>query len=174
MTRMQQAITHTNRRRMIEITDEAESCVDMVRAKPMTIGQLSRHTGVPIKTLREYEQLGLLYTLGRSESNYRLFDEEAFWCVQVIRSMRALGLTLKEIQELTAIYLARPSEPMGPHIGEKLAVALNRIEARMAELQTLREHIRDFQTTHAAALAGQTELSLLTADPRRTCSCVPT
>src|SRR2546426_10494145 len=102
----------------------------MVLAKPMTIGQLSRRTGVPIKALREYEQLGLLYTLGRSESNYRLFDEEALWCVQVIRTMRALGLTLKEIQELTAPYLKRPDTPMGPHIGEKLEVARTRIEAR--------------------------------------------
>jgi Alkylmercury lyase/MerR family regulatory protein len=66
----------------------------MVVAKPMIIGQLARRTGVPIKTLREYEQLGLIYTLGRSESNYRLFDEEALWCVQVIRTMRSLGLTL--------------------------------------------------------------------------------
>src|SRR6266511_3762854 len=79
----------------------------MVVAKPMTIGQLSRRTGVPIKTLREYEQLGLIYTLGRSESNYRLFGEEALWCVQVIRTMRSLGLTLKEIQDIAALYLER-------------------------------------------------------------------
>src|SRR3989442_5940678 len=102
----------------------------MVLAKPMTIGQLSWRTGVPIKTLRDYEQLGLLYTLGRSESNYRLFDEEAFSCVQVIRTMRSLGLTLKEIQELTAIYLTRSGEPLGPQIGEKLGAAVGRIEAR--------------------------------------------
>ncbi len=101
----------------------------MVLAKPMTIGQLARRTGVPIKALREYEQLGLIYTLGRSESNYRLFDEEALWCVQVIRTMRSLGLTLKEIQDLTALYLERPGEPIGPHLGEKLEGALTRIEA---------------------------------------------
>ncbi len=45
----------------------------MLRSQAMTIGQLSRRTGVPIKALREYERLGFLYTLGRSESNYRLF-----------------------------------------------------------------------------------------------------
>jgi DNA-binding transcriptional MerR regulator len=96
----------------------------MMLAKPMTIGQLSRRTGVPIKALREYEQLGLIYTLGRSESNYRLFDEEALWCVQVICAMRSLGLTLKEIQDLADVYLERPGEPIGPHIGEKLEAAL--------------------------------------------------
>ena len=61
----------------------------------MTIGQLARRTGVSIKALREYEGLGLVYTLERSESNYRLFNEEALWCVHVIVVLRSLGLTLK-------------------------------------------------------------------------------
>ena len=145
----------------------------MVLAKPMTIGQLSRRTGVPIKALREYEQLGLIYTLGRSESNYRLFDEEALWCVQVIRTMRSLGLTLKEIQDLTAVYLERPGEPIGPHFGEKLEAALTRIEARITDLQALRQRIRDFQSAHAAELAGETELNLFGSDPRHTISKCP-
>ncbi len=37
----------------------------MLRSNAMTIGQLSRRTGVPIKVLRDYEDLGFLYTLGR-------------------------------------------------------------------------------------------------------------
>ncbi len=148
--------------------DQVESGVQMMLTKPMTIGQLSRRTGVPIKALREYEQLGLIYTLGRSESNYRLFDEEALWCVQVIRTMRSLGLTLKEIQDLTALYLERPGEPIGPHFGEKLEAALTRIEARITDLQALQQRIRDFQCAHAAELAGETELDLLASDPRQT------
>jgi MerR family copper efflux transcriptional regulator len=140
----------------------------MVLAKPMTIGQLARRTGVPIKALREYEQLGLLYTRGRSESNYRLFDEETLWCVQVIRRMRSLGLTLKDIQELTASYLERPSEPIGPYLGEKLEAVLTRIETRITELQTLQQRIRNFQAAHAKELAGETDLDFLTSDPRRT------
>ena len=63
-------------------------------SKPMTVGQLSRRTGVPIKVLREFERLGFLYTLGRSDSNYRLFDESALWWLHVIQSLRSLELTL--------------------------------------------------------------------------------
>jgi len=55
----------------------------MLRSHAMTIGQLSQRTGVPSKVLRDYAGLGFLYTLGRSESNYLLFGEEALWCVQV-------------------------------------------------------------------------------------------
>jgi MerR family copper efflux transcriptional regulator len=87
---------------------------DMLRSNALTIGQLSRRTGVPIKVLRDYEDLGFLYTLGRSESNYRLFGEEALWCVQVIQGLRSLGLTLKEIQALVTCYLERSGAPARP------------------------------------------------------------
>ncbi len=133
----------------------------------MTIGQLARRTGIPINRLREYERLGLLYTRGRTESNYRLFGEETVWCVELIRALRSLGLTIKEIQEMTSWYVADPNEPIGPHLGRKLDLALSRIEARVVEQQLLRQHIRDFQSEHAAALAGRSELSLLTSDPLR-------
>ncbi len=56
----------------------------MLRSNAMTIGQLSRRTGLPIKVLRTYEDLGFLYTWGRSEGNYRLFGIETVWCVQAI------------------------------------------------------------------------------------------
>ena len=44
---------------------------------------------------------------------------------------------------------------------------LSRVEAPLAELEALRQRILDFQTSHAAALAGQTDLALYTSDPRR-------
>ncbi len=42
----------------------------------MTIGELSRRTGMPMKAIREYEGMGLIYTVGRSPGNYRLFDSD--------------------------------------------------------------------------------------------------
>jgi len=137
-------------------------------SKPMTIGQLARKTGVSIKALRHYERLGFIYTLGRSESNYRLFDDSALWCVQVIQRLRSLGLTLKEIREITTRYLEHPEEPIGPLIREKLDPALARVDARITELLTLRGRIIHYQTTYAAVLAGQAhESELFTPDPRR-------
>ena len=58
----------------------------------MTIGQLSKLSGVPIKVLRTYEDLGFLCTRGRSESNYRLFGEEALRCVQTVQSLRSSSI----------------------------------------------------------------------------------
>jgi DNA-binding transcriptional MerR regulator len=83
----------------------------------MTVGELARRTGMSAKAIRQFEGLGLIYSAGRSEANYRLFEESAIWCVQVIGHLRSLGLTIKEIQQLAAVYIDRPGEPIGPAAG---------------------------------------------------------
>jgi MerR family transcriptional regulator, copper efflux regulator len=143
---------------------------NMLRSNALTIGQLSRRTGVPIKVLRDYEDLGFLYTLGRSESNYRLFGEETVWCVQVIQGLRSLGLTLKEIQALVTCYLERPGEPSGVLLEAQLAQAVARLEARITALLALRQRILEFQAACAGEPAPPTAYALaqlLASDPRR-------
>jgi MerR family transcriptional regulator, copper efflux regulator len=140
----------------------------MLRANAMTIGQLSQCTGVPIKVLREYERLGFLYTRGRSASNYRLFGDEALWCVRVIQGLRSLGLTLKEIQDLVTQYLERPNERGDGLLHEHLQQALARVEGRIASLQALRQRILDFEATCAGTHTAPSELTrFFGPDPHR-------
>jgi DNA-binding transcriptional MerR regulator len=54
--------------------------------------------------------------------------------VTVIGNLRSLGLTLKEIQALAAVYLEQPSEPVGPHLAALLERAVRRIQSRLEEL----------------------------------------
>src|SRR5437016_9507206 len=132
----------------------------------MTVGELSRRTGMPIKSIREYHDARLIYGAGRSSGNYRLFDESALWCIEVIRTLRSLGLTVNEIRELAGVYLDRPDQPVGPHLAERLRAVRARIEGRMAELQDLRRRIDDFEVAHAAALAGGGGANFRGGDPR--------
>jgi MerR family transcriptional regulator, copper efflux regulator len=138
---------------------------ERIDAPLMTVGELARRTGMTAKAIRQFEGLGLIYSAGRSEANYRLFDESAIWCVQVISSLRSLGLTIKEIQQLAAVYLDRPGEPIGPQLAALLDRAEQRIEQRRAELDLIQERIRDFRAANAAALAGRSDLA--GGDPRR-------
>lgn len=130
----------------------------------MTIGVLSRRTGVPVKALREYADAGLIYTAGRSAANYRLFDDEALWCVGVINSLRAVGLTVAEIRQLAGLYLRSWDEPVGPTLATLLHDARSRTTARISELQRLLERIDQFETDYAAELTGQRDLRA--RDPR--------
>ncbi len=141
----------------------------MLRSHAMTVGQLARRTGVPIKALRTFEDLGFLSTLGRSESNYRLFGEEAVRCVQVVQGLRSLGLTLKAIRALVTAHCEGPGELVDGLLQEHLPQALARVEAQITTLQALRHHILEFQAACAGAPARPAAASLvqmLAADPR--------
>jgi MerR family transcriptional regulator, copper efflux regulator len=139
------------------------------RSAVMTIGALSRRTGVPVKALREYEDLGLIYTVGRSAGNYRLFDEEALWCVAVIGTLRGLGLTLAEIGDLATSYLQRPGEPVGPRLAEVLGAVRARTENRIAELAELLTRIDDYQAQFTDQLAGRADFRTLDPHFRACC-----
>jgi DNA-binding transcriptional MerR regulator len=133
----------------------------------MTVGQLSRRTGLSIKAIRQYEALGLIYSAGRSNGNYRLFDESALWCAQVIETLRSLGLTIKEIDRLARAYLSNPNESIGPRLAAVLDAAERRIDDRTAELAAVRGRIRRYRAQHATALAGLGDADLLGSDPRQ-------
>ncbi|WP_140403932.1 MULTISPECIES: MerR family transcriptional regulator [unclassified Nocardioides] len=110
----------------------------------MTVGELSRRTGVPAKNLRAYTDAGLVYSVGRTGANYRLYDAEALWCVAAITELRQLGLTLAEIREFGAGYLAREGEPIGPRLAQMLERSRARVEQQIAELEEVRRRIDDF------------------------------
>jgi MerR family copper efflux transcriptional regulator len=133
----------------------------------MTVGELSRLTGLSIKAIREYEGLGLIYSAGRSEGGYRMFDSSALWCARVIGELRSVGLTIKEIKRIGDAYLANPDEPIGPRVAAALDRAEQRVDAQLQELLALRRRIQAYRVDNAAALAGRPGADLAADDPRR-------
>jgi DNA-binding transcriptional MerR regulator len=65
-----------------------------------TVGELSRLTGVTVRTLHHYDEIGLLSPGGRSEAGYRLYGYEDLTRLQEILVWRQLGFSLEEIQRL--------------------------------------------------------------------------
>lgn len=66
-----------------------------------TIGEAAKITGVPTKTLRFYEEKGIIKGAKREENGYRLFDDENIEEIKLIKYARDLGLSLAEIKKLT-------------------------------------------------------------------------
>ncbi len=135
-------------------------------AATMTIGELARRSGTSVKALRRYEGMGLIYTVGRSPAGYRLFDQDALWCVQVIDNLRSLGLTVAEIRELAGVYLNRPDQPIGPHLAGRLRGVRARLDAQIAELQQVRQRIDAFEANHRAELDSRSGTDFRTGDPK--------
>lgn len=71
----------------------------------LTISTFAKRSGVPSKTIRYWEGLGLLPKAARSHTGYRLFDSTALRYVAFIQKSKAIGLTLGEMQEV--LHLAR-------------------------------------------------------------------
>ena len=70
--------------------------------RPLTVGQLARATGVPAKTIRYYEQVGVLPVPHRSTAGYRHYSRPDVHRLLFIRRARALGLSLANLKALTA------------------------------------------------------------------------
>lgn len=108
-----------------------------------------------MKALRHYEDLGLLYTLGRSPGNYRLFGDEALWCVRVVSGLRSLGLTLAEIEHVARVYLDGSHQPIGPVLAELLRTVRSRTERDIVALEVRLARLDEFEAKHERALAGR-------------------
>lgn len=64
------------------------------------VGQVAEVTGVPAKTIRFYEEKGIVSKAKRSENGYRYFTDENLEEIRVIKNARDLGLSLVEIKRL--------------------------------------------------------------------------
>ena len=73
------------------------------RAGNMTIGTLSKRSGVNIETIRYYERIGLMLKPARSEGGYRLYSKDEAKRLTFIRRARELGFTLKEVRALLGL-----------------------------------------------------------------------
>lgn len=71
----------------------------------MTVNEVSKRTGVSIRTLQYYDKIGLLRAAGRTEAGYRLYDDAALERLQQILLFRELEFPLKDIQKSWRILL---------------------------------------------------------------------
>ncbi|HEY9823878.1 MAG TPA: heavy metal-responsive transcriptional regulator [Stenomitos sp.] len=110
-----------------------------VQAELKRIGAVAKESGLPIKTIRYYEELGLLKTLGRTDGNYRLFDEEVFSRLRFIKRAQSLGLSLLEIKEFLQVH-DQGNLPCD-HIKTKLTDKLEAIEQQIQQLQILKQEL---------------------------------
>lgn len=70
----------------------------------MTIGQAAQRSGVPPKTIRYYESVGLVSPAARGENRYRAYGDKEIDILRFISRARGLGFSLNEIEQLLALY----------------------------------------------------------------------
>lgn len=101
----------------------------------MNIGDASARTGLPAKTIRYYEEIGLVAP-ARSENGYRSFDEADIHRLAFLGRARSLGFGIEDCRTLLGLYADRSRAS-----GDVKAVAeqhLARIDDKIAELAEMR------------------------------------
>lgn len=114
----------------------------MMNMEKIYIGRLSKLTGISTKTIRYYEDFGLLKRPARAVSNYRLYGQSDIEKLLFIKKAKELGLTLTEIKKII-----RCSEK-GLHIccafvKDVFTQKVKEYEAKINELHKLRNKLKE-------------------------------
>ncbi|MHB8624699.1 MAG: heavy metal-responsive transcriptional regulator [Aggregatilineales bacterium] len=104
------------------------------------IGELSRHTDVPEKTIRYYEEIGLLPPARRSANRYRIYEEADVERLRFIRRARALDIGLDEIAEILAF--RERNEPPCKYVMNLMHEQIDKVEERIRNLQQMRDELK--------------------------------
>jgi DNA-binding transcriptional MerR regulator len=101
----------------------------------MHIGELAERTGLSLRTIRHYDQIGLLAPSGRSEGGFRLYTEDDYDRLMLIRRMKPLGYSLEQMGDLLrALDSTRSNDARGADGEVALAQFLDDAQERRAKL----------------------------------------
>ena len=107
----------------------------------MNIGTLAAQSGIAAKTIRYYEDIGLIRSARRSANGYRIYDVDDVRVLRFVHRARSLGFSLEEIGQLLDLWMDRSRSSASVrslatrHIAE--------IDRKITEMQTLRDTLDD-------------------------------
>ncbi|WP_238429940.1 MerR family transcriptional regulator [Frankia nepalensis] len=123
-------------------TRRGQSTSKAGRADLYQIGDVAERVGLSLRTVRYYEEAGLLRPAGRTAGGFRLYDEDTVDRLFMVKKMKPLGFSLEEMRSLLTLRdeLARPG--MAPDaraaLEERLRTWVTLAEEKLA---TLREQL---------------------------------
>ena len=122
----------------------------MATAAPTTsayrIGELAAKVGVTERTIRYYEERGLLESVKRLEGGQRVYTDDDVRRLKFIQKLKVLGLSLAEMQELETLYgRHHTNAKVLPRLIELLDSHLATVSKRLGELAALRDEIRSYR-----------------------------
>lgn len=128
-----------------------------------TVKEVSRLTGISVRTLHHYDAIGLLPPTRVTEAGYRLYDNAALQRLQTILLLRQLQFPLKKIREIL--------ESPGFDPKDALADQIRLLELQRQQLDHLIAHARNLQTTGGLSMDfsafDTTELDTYAAEAQR-------
>ena len=103
--------------------------------REMTIGDAAKSSGVSAKMIRHYESIGLLPKAQRTQSGYRLYDDNDVHSLRFIQRARSLGFPLETIRTLLALW--RNRRRSSAQVKELALRHVAELERKIAEMQAM-------------------------------------
>lgn len=117
-----------------------------VTEKTYAIGEISHLVGLSQRTIRYYEEIGLLQSIRRIENGKRVYTDHDVRRLKFINRLKVLGLSLAEMVDLEKIYRKqRNNREILPKLLEILDERAAQIDERVSQLVSLKKEIREYQ-----------------------------
>ncbi|NIO16264.1 MAG: MerR family transcriptional regulator [Deltaproteobacteria bacterium] len=114
--------------------------------KKYQIGEVSKILNLSIRTIRYYEEIGLLNSIKRVEHGKRVYSEEEIRRLKFIKKLKLLGLSLAEMQELEQIYrIHKTNVKVLPKLIKLLEENATKVDERINQLSTLKKEILEYK-----------------------------
>jgi DNA-binding transcriptional MerR regulator len=121
------------------------------------IGELSRMVNLTQRTIRYYEEIGLLQSVRRIENGKRVYTDDDVRRLKFINRLKVLGLSLAEMVELEKIYRQqRNNREIIPKLIVLLDQRADQIDERIRQLAVLKSEIREYQARLRGKLPQET------------------
>jgi DNA-binding transcriptional MerR regulator len=141
-----------------------------------TVKQVAELVGLPSRTIRYYDRIGLVSPEQRSDAGYRLYDAEAQGRLRFVRQAKTLGFSLEEIRGLMVAAERGCCGEVVPVLHELLDAKVAEVDQRIAELRSFREQLVAYRAGRRSgcgcdgegAFCGcLTDTGLIRLEPRR-------
>ena len=110
-------------------------------APALSIGQLAHATGVSAKTIRYYEQVGVLPSPGRTAAGYRQYPQDGVHRLRFVRRARTLGLSLQDLKALTTALDDGPRRTLRRQLLVLVREHLSAVKQRSVEVRLLQREL---------------------------------
>ncbi len=109
-----------------------------------TVKQIAASVGLPSRTVRYYDRIGLVSASQRTQAGYRLYDAEDEGKLRFVRLAKALGFSLEEIRGLIAAAESGGCSQVVPEVDRLLHEKVAEIDERIGQLQAFRQRLVDY------------------------------
>lgn len=112
----------------------------------ISIGDLAKKLEMSQRTIRYYEEIGLLNSIKRVEGGRRVYTDVDLRRLKLIKRLKIMGMTLSEMQELEAMWaIEKSNEKVLKRLLELMGNHLKRLDDRIADLDILRHEIVEYR-----------------------------